>query len=472
MAASKNNHCLESSRAQPEGSPSLIESVAAFISPRLVHGQRICVALSGGRDSVVLLHAMAHIVARDDRCSALSALHVHHGISPNADEWARFCAELCGNLGVPLCVVHVEVPRASREGLEGAARRLRHGEFAKADAEWLALGHHRDDQAETVLLNLLRGAGVAGAAGMLSERTQQRGPTLVRPLLGVPRDRIAAYAADHGLRWIDDESNDDRRFRRNYLRGEILPALECHFPGAGRSLARAAGHFAEASTLLDDLAQIDRTAVIAPSGRLGLAAFNELPAARARNLLRYVWVAAGLRAPDTVWLDEALRQLARTRLGASTCVATPEGALRVYREELYVVPRVEKSVEAVRWQGEATLPWGGGCVRLERTEGAGISESAIAVDAVWLRPRQGGEHLQPQLARPRRSLRNLLQESGVPPWERPLLPYLWCGDRLAWVGDLGVDAAFACGPGEPGVLPVWERAGQLSATGRGIEQHE
>ena len=420
--------------------------------------QRICVALSGGMDSVVLLHAMSRLQAGGALSLELSALHVHHGLSPNADDWAAFCADLCAEAGVPLRIERVVVPRDSGEGLEAAARRLRHAAFAACDADALALAHHRDDQAETVLLNLLRGAGVAGAAGMSAVRRSHGGgdgPSLLRPLLGVPRAAIEGYAADYGLRWIDDESNADRHFRRNFLRHEILPALEGKFSGARQSLARAAGHFAEAAQLLDDLAVLDAAAVRQPSGRLGLAAFNGLPPARARNLLRRAWSDAGFRAPDARWIDEACRQLAATCSQSETCVATPEGELHVYRGELHIVRRLAPPTGSLCWRGEAEMAWAGGFVRCEAQVGAGIRREQIAAGRAELRTRRGGERIRLQAGRPRRSLRDALREAGIPPWERERLPLLWIDERLVWVGGLGVDADFMCRPDEEGLLPAW-----------------
>lgn len=490
-------------------------------------GRRICVALSGGMDSVALLHALSRHRQRIVRGAdlpgrgggrgeaavfALSALHVHHGLSPYADDWAASCAALCRDLGVALETVRIVVPRDSGEGLEAAARRGRYRAFAQVDADWLALAHHRDDQAETVLLNLLRGAGPAGAAGMPALRAlgdapdaPESGVWLIRPLLDAPRAAIEAYAAACGLRWVNDESNESRHFRRNFLRHEIFPALETPFPGARQALARAAGHFSEADALLGELAQIDAGATRLPSGRIGLAEFNRLAPARARNLLRHVWAAAGFRLPHARWLEEARRQLADAAAGAETCVATPEGELRTYRGELYCLPRCASvTLSPVVWCGEAELPWGAGCVRFERVVGRGIAARCLpelagarsaeeagggnfegksaegrdigslaegqteeeaarrrgAVRAI-LRARRGGERFRPQANRPRRALRNLLQEAGVPPWERTRMPLLWLGDRLAWVGGLGVDAGLACAPGESGVLPVWQPAQAL-----------
>ena len=419
--------------------------------------RRVVVALSGGMDSVVLLHALGRLHAAGTCLAALSALHVHHGLSPNADGWARFCSDLCVDINVALKIERVDVPRGSGEGLEAAARRCRHAAFAACDADAVALAHHRDDQAETVLLNLLRGAGVAGAAGMPAARAQRNGPLLIRPLLDVAHAVLEAYAVEHGLRWIDDESNANRHFRRNFLRHDVLPALEDKFPGARQSLARAAGHFGDAAQLLDELAALDVAAVRQPSGRIGLTAFNALVPARARNVLRAVWLEAGFRAPETRWVDEARRQLAATDAHSETCVSTPEGALHVYRGELHCVPR-RPAVPAcpLRWQGETELAWAGGRVRFVTQTGTGIRRQFLEAERVELAARQGGERIQLQANRPRRQLRDVLREAAIPPWERERLPYLWIGGRLAWVGRLGVDIDFVCRPGEAGLLPVWD----------------
>lgn len=414
-------------------------------------------ALSGGRDSVVLLHALKRLQLFSRATFQLSALHVHHGLSANADAWSDFCTEFCDENAIPLQIVRVDVPRDSGEGLEASARRARHGVFARCETDLLALAHHQDDQAETVLLNLLRGAGIAGAAGMLAERSQVQGPSLVRPLLNVPRQFIDAYAVEHGLRWIEDESNADVHFRRNFLRQAIIPQLEEKFPGTKKSLARAAAHFAEGAALLDDLAALDRSAVATPAGRIGLAAFNALPAPRARNLLRFEWLASGFRAPDTRWIEEALRQLATATSLSETCLTTPDGQLHVYRGEIYIAPGpVAPPAQPLLWNDDESLLWAGGRVRFMAEQGAGIRRSLLTEGRVFLKTRQGSERLQPHAKRPRRDLRKLLQEAAIPPWERLRLPLLWSDEKLVWVGGIGIDAAFSCPPEEPGILPVWE----------------
>lgn len=451
MAGSKSRPCAEIARPAAD---QVRRTIAEFLSARQIYGTRLCVGLSGGRDSLVLLHALACLrsspVAFD-----LSAVHVHHGLSAGADGWAAFCSEFCERSRVPLDVVHVEVPRASKEGLESAARRLRHAVFAGYSADWLALAHHRDDQAETVLFRLLRGAGVKGAAGMPAERPQARGPRLIRPLLEVPATLIARYAEECSLQWVEDESNSDARYRRNHIRHVLMPCITKRFPGGTAVLARAGRHFAEAAQLLEDLAQIDREAVAAASGRIELARFHGLSLPRARNLLRLELLSAGLRAPDARWLDEALRQLATTGAASETCLTTADGELHVYRGQLHVLrQRPAVPAGAVPWSGEDELTWGIDRVSFRSTVGEGISRRLLRSAPVVLRCRQGGEQLQPDSRRPLRTLRNLLQEAAIPPWERGRLPLLWCGERLVWVAGIGVDAAFVCAPGEPGVLPV------------------
>lgn len=416
---------------------------------------------------MVLLDALHRLIVAHSLPITLSAVHVHHGISPNADAWAAFCDALCNGLGVPLAIERVDVARDSGEGLEAAARRMRHAVFAALDADAVALAHHRDDQAETVLLNLLRGAGVAGAAGMRVERAQGglegAVPSLVRPLLDVPRAAIEARAAERALRWIDDESNTDTHHRRNFLRREVLPKLEEKFPGAQKALARAASHFAEGAALLDELAAIDRQAVSAWSGRIALAGFNALAPARARNLLRAEWIAAGFRAPDARWIEEARRQLAANISQSETCLSTPDGALHVYRGELFLVrPMVLRPAEPVVWQGEPIVAWAGGSIRFEPTVGEGVRRSFCVAGETCLKARQSGERLQIHPRRPHRSLRKLCQDAAIPPWEREQLPLLWHGEHLLWVGGIGVDAAFACGEGEPGVRVVWEPAADMA----------
>lgn len=257
--------------------------------------------LSGGLDSTVLLHATSRLVG-EARLS-LSALHVHHGLSRNADAWAEFCTKVCGSLAIPITILRVEVPARSGEGLEAAARKVRHKALSDQAADWVLLAHHADDQAETLLHNLLRGAGVRGAAAMQGSRQR-----VLRPLLGLGRAVLVEYARTHHLAWIEDESNADLRYTRNFLRREIIPAIASRFPRVSEQLAAAAAHFGEANSLLDDLASLDLGSS-RPEFPLPLTLFRHLSDARARNLLRAMLGWHKAQPPDERRMKEFVRQL-------------------------------------------------------------------------------------------------------------------------------------------------------------------
>lgn len=427
--------------------------VAACLERHVRQGERLVAALSGGIDSVVLLHLL-HDLSRHHGFQ-LSAVHVNHGLSPHADDWQAFCRRLCLSLGVPLAVAHVEVQDVAAAGLEAAARQARYAAFEGVDADWLVLAHQRDDQAETLLFNLLRGAGLAGAAAMPVVRgfPGRSGPRILRPLLGASRADVERYADERHLAWIEDESNLDVRHARNFLRRSILPQLRERFPGCDAALARAAAHFAEGDALLSQLAEIDaRTAL--REGRILVAELGRLDEARARNLLRHVLKRAGVAMPDSARLQEAVRQVCHAAADRQLGIDLGQCLLHRYRGELWLTPKPYASV-AINWHGEDTLAWGHGTLRFDRTRDDGICIARLQGKAVRILPRQGGERFRPDARRPRRELKKLLQEHGVPPWQRERLPLLWCGEELVWVPGIGIDCAWQCRKGEAGLLPVW-----------------
>lgn len=276
-------------------------AVAACLSRYAKARQSVVVGFSGGLDSTVLLHAASCLAG--DAALELSALHVHHGLNINADAWADSCMQVCQGLNIPLTILRIDVPLNTGEGVEAAARRVRHKALAENYAEWILLAHHADDQAETVLHNLLRGAGVRGAAAMPEIRGR-----VLRPLLGLARDELLGYARAHQLAWIEDDSNADRRYTRNFLRHEILPLIASRFPKASEQLAAAADRFGEADSLLDDLASVDLGGH-RPVFPLPLSLFRDLPDARARNLLRAMLTWHEVQPPDERRLTEFVRQL-------------------------------------------------------------------------------------------------------------------------------------------------------------------
>lgn len=283
----------------------VLRAISACIAKHASPGDAVAVGYSGGLDSTVLLHA-AHLLVRSADIS-LSAIHVHHGLSQWADAWADHCGRTCGELGVPLTVARVSVDIRQGEGVEAAARRERHLVLASYSANWILLGHHADDQAETTLHNLLRGAGVRGAAAMPACRGK-----LLRPLLTLSRSILIEYANSQGMQWIEDDSNADCRFTRNYLRTEIFPRIHARFPQAAKNLAAAASRFGDASSLLDDLALIDLAGQPA-AFPLSLDLLQGLPEPRARNLLRSLLTRHGVQAPDEARLIEFVRQLRTAR---------------------------------------------------------------------------------------------------------------------------------------------------------------
>jgi len=414
---------------------------------------RLTLALSGGLDSVVLLHVL--LALRDTHPFELRAVHVHHGLSLHADDWAGFCGRLCAAHAVELSVHRVQVARDDPAGIEAAARRARQRIFAGLDADFLLTAHQQDDQAETLLLQLLRGAGPKGLAAM-AEMQRRPGwrPAQLRPLLNVARADLLCAARAQGLAWVDDESNQDTRYRRNALRQQVMPLLVQHFPGAGATLARAAALQADAAELLDDLARLDAREAIA-GDRLDCAVLTRLSIPRARNLLRHFIERHGQTLPSLRRLDEALHQLRDAQTDARVRVHLGQAELWRYRGGAYLVPAAAPRAGPVRWQGEATIwvPAAGVGVRMERVKGAGLRQTTLETCEVTLGVRAGGERLRLHAGGPRRSLKNLLQEHAIPPWQRERLPLMWCDGRLAWAAGIGFEADLCAAPGEAGVLP-------------------
>jgi len=386
-----------------------------------LRGKRVAVGLSGGLDSVVLLHLLHRFAPHFGY--RLSAVHVNHGLSPNSEDWQKFCSRFCLALDVPFKTMTVKVKKQAH-GLEAAARTARRAALAKVPADAIALAHHLDDQAETVLLNLLRGAGRAGASGMPAVGELGR-KALLRPLLGVPRSAIRAYAARERLAWIEDESNADESLTRNFLRRRVGPLLETRFPRWRESLARAARHFAAA--------ELD-----------------------ARALLRAYLKGKGLRAPSEAKLLEMLKQMSAGR-GA---IAHDRKMLRIYKKRIFVESRGkdDRGFQPQIWNGETKLELPGGELRFRRVRGSGIDPRLVRRGGFEVRRRSGGERLQPDPARPRRTLKNLFQEAGIPPWERERLPLLYCGADLVWVPGVGIDVRYANAGRAGGIQPYWRRS--------------
>ena len=433
----------------------LAERVAAELARHVPRGATLTLALSGGVDSVVALDILAGLARAHP--FALDCLHVNHRISPHAGAWARFARAAARAYGVQCRVRTVELTPYRRLGVEGAARAARYAAFARVRGDFLVLAQHRDDQAETVLLQLVRGAGVAGLAGMAAAR-RAGGPTLLRPLLGAARAEIEQYARDRGLEWVEDESNADERYARNLVRRRVMPLLARLNPAAPANLARSATHLAEAHELARALAALDAREAMR-EGRLSAAALARLPPARARNLLRWTIAEAGLVAPEAARLDELLRQLVGARVDAGVQIVLDGALVRRYRDAIWLVPAQAAPPAGfrARWDGRRAwhLPELGGTLRFKATTGVGMAARPLDDRPVEVRLRAGGERFQPDRRRPRRMLKTLLQEHGIPPWERERLPLLYCAGKLVAVPGIGVAAGAAAAPGERAWAVSW-----------------
>lgn len=458
--------------------PLHVQNVLAPILPaaHLPAHSTVVLGLSGGVDSIVLLHLL-HPLALKNNWS-LSALHVHHGISPHADAWADFCAVRCKKMNVLLQVERVNIAPLRALGVGAAARQLRHAALLGQAADYIALAHHQDDQAETLLLQLMRGAGVRGVAAMplvrhVTHETIHK-KILLRPLLDVPRSELILYAQQHGLPWIEDESNADDSYPRNFLRHRVLPILEQRFPAYRATLARSARNFAEASALLDELALQDwalpklvtpklTTPARTKKETLEISRLCELSAARRKNLLRYFLASLHAPTPDSTQLEEMLQQLCHARNDAAVCVNFGGWQVRRYQGMVYAAPMRSALAENIKeyfcvtWRGESVLPLLnlGGTLHFQPVSGQGISLQKLQLKPVTVRLRRGAERIRPNPNRPTRTLKNLLQEHAIPPWQRDVLPLLFCGDDLVWVAGVATAANYWAQPGEAGMQLVW-----------------
>jgi len=432
--------------------------VAAELAPRIFPGAHLALGLSGGLDSVTLLSILLELAPALK--FSLRAVHVNHGISPNAARWAEFCGGLCTRLGVPLQLESVDISPHRHLGLEGAARRSRHEAFARVDADFVVLAQHSDDQAETLLLRLLRGAGLRGLAAMSALRSiPGMRARLLRPLLAVSRAEIETHARLRGLEWVEDESNADTIRRRNFLRRDVFPLLERQFPGARATVARAAAHLAEARELLDEMARADFERCAGAEG-VNVAGLRSLGEARAKNLLRYWCETKNIEPLSAARTGELLRQLSESRPDARIGLAVPGWTFLRYRERLYLRHASEtigRNLCEV-WDGANALPMLslGGVLKFKPEEGRGLSLAKLRAGRVTVRLRQGGERLRLDARRPRRTLKNLFQERGVPPWRRDRLPLVYCGDELVSVPGIGDACEFRAAPGEAGLIVTWE----------------
>jgi tRNA(Ile)-lysidine synthase len=423
------------------------------------------VAFSGGMDSHVLLHALCQLHEVLD--AEIGAVHVNHGLQSMADDWGVHCQQVCAELDVPFVSLAADGKALRGESPEAAARHARY----TALADWLPAkdclltAQHQDDQAETLLLQLLRGSGVSGLAAMPHSTTLGPGRHL-RPLLDVSRDELRQYAYAHKLSWIEDPSNTDTAFDRNYLRHQVLPVLQQRWPAVAASLSRSAGHCAEAADLLEDLASRELRPLISGNNTLSLAGLLALPVVRQRNALRHWIRQVSGTTPSTAVLARIFNDVVGSRRDSEPCVRWDRFEMRRYRSELFLLPQAQQPCHsgAVDWALAETLalPGAGGVLTANAVTGCGLRADAVAAGRVRVDWRQGGESCQPAGRGHHHSLKKLFQEQGIPPWERARIPLIYVQDQLAAVAGLWVCEPFRTGPAERGFTINWSPARQTA----------
>lgn len=442
-------------------SNSLLCNVQEVLHTHIKPDAQLTIALSGGVDSVVLLHLLSELSGKIP--FSLYAVHVNHGISRNAMLWSQFCCNLCHHYGISIHVAYLKIHKKTGTSLEAVAREERYRVFSQIQTDYIVLAQHLDDQAETLLLQLLRGAGAKGLSGMPLVRKQSAAsaPQLLRPLLDVSREQIETYARQNQLDWINDESNDSIAFNRNFLRHEILPVLKKRYPSYAKTLLRTSRHLSEASSLLDELAEID-CAYCLVSDKLSLENLRTLSYARAKNLLRYYLIQQNIPLPSSVKLEDILRQLLSAQVDRQVHIRFGFAEIRCYKGFVHILSKQVWSADPqcceYLWHGESELTLDHGKnskIMFMRMRNQGIDQQKIANERITLRARQGGEHFRPACNRPRRSLKNLLQEASVPPWQRQTMPLLFCNEQLIWVPGIGIDCEFQVKSNDIGIMPIW-----------------
>lgn len=444
---------------------SILSRVENILREQIQRDDHLVIGLSGGVDSVSLLSILASLSVQ--LSFTLSALHINHGISPNANKWEKFCLNLCRAHGIPIKITKLKISRSPGTSLEAIARDARYQKFKKLKADHIILAQHLDDQAETLLLQMLRGAGVKGLGAMpvirnqISEdgnRPPDTGPQILRPLLNVSRSEIEGYAQENKLYWMTDESNNDVSFDRNFLRHKIFPLLEKRFPSYRTTFLRTSRHMAEAGSLLDELAEYDSKECII-SNKLQIERLRKLSFPRARNLLRYSLAQQGVILPSAVKLEDILGQLFSSRLDTKLHITFGDTEIRCFKGSVHVrrASTLPNKKWKFIWQGEKQLSFSelGGSVRFLCKKGRGINLQKLKEGLIVIRFRLGGERIRPDCNRPRRSLKNLLQEASFPLWERESLPLLFSGEHLVWAPGIGVDCSFQAGVNDLGLIVSW-----------------
>ncbi|MBL8269611.1 tRNA lysidine(34) synthetase TilS [Steroidobacter sp.] len=426
----------------------------------------VCVAFSGGLDSTVLLHSFARL-ASESKTYRVRAVHIDHGLHADSALWREHCEREARALQVEFNSIRVDVTGIDEWGLEAAARDARYAAFANElrAGEHLLVAQHADDQLETVLLALMRGAGVLGLGAMQTIEPFARG-MLVRPLWSFTRAELAVWARAEGLRWLTDPSNANHAMDRNFVRHRVVEVLRERWPSAAQTALRSTQHLQEAWRTLAQLAALDAERAI-DGDCLEVAALAVLSPERRRNLLRYWIRRRGARAPSTRKLAAIEHDMLAASQDRVPCIAWDGWELRRHRGWLYCEPQLPAldAEQVLDWhrQSSLDLPASLGRLRMVPAEAGALSAAKLPA-TLTVRFRAGGETLQPVGHAFHHKLKKLLQASAILPWWRERVPLIYAGQQLVAVGDLWIAAEFAAADGEPGMTIAWEPRPSLVAT--------
>ena len=425
----------------------------------------VCVAFSGGLDSTVLLHALARIAA-GQRSYRLRAVHIDHGLHEDSARWREHCEQQAQLLRVEFATVRVTVNGIGELGMEAAAREARYSAFRQIlrPGEYLVSAHHADDQLETMLLALMRGAGLAGLSAMPVLQPFASG-WLARPLLDFTRAELETWALAERLQWLSDPANDNLALDRNFIRRRVVASLRERWPAAAHTAARSSEHLQEAGRALEQLAALDAGGV-AVGECLNVVRLQALDPARRRNLLRYWIRRRGARVPSTRKLAAIEHDMLEASADRVPCMGWDGWEIRRHRSLLYCgrqLPALPSDL-VLEWRADAplTLPLGLGTLRMRPAASGGLNAAKLS-DTLTVRFRVGGESLQVAGDAFHRKLKKMLQAAGILPWWRDRLPLIYSGRQLLAVGDLWIAADFAAREGEPALAIVWDDRPRVEA---------
>ncbi len=417
--------------------------------------KQFCIAYSGGVDSHVLLHLMATL-ASDDPSYKIRAIHINHGISAHAVQWQTHCEGVCRQLGVSYSSYNVHVKKTPGESLEALARYSRY--LALADNiepnECLLTAHNADDQAETLLLQLFRGAGVSGLASMPKTKSFA-GTEHLRPLLTNSRDEIEAYASAYKLRWVEDDSNADQSLDRNYLRKTILPLIKQRWPKSLRTINRSASNCGDAASVIEELAKNDLSTMVTQDHALDINKLLELTELRQHNALRYWIKVRGFGLPNKKHLAQIYKTVINARDDAMPFVEWNGEQIRRYQNSLYLMhqSKSDSTQHKIIWnlKHDLELPDQLGILKIEKTQGQGIDASMLGAE-LTVRFRQGGERICQAGRKETHSVKKLFQQWSIPPWLRDKVPLLYSNDQLIAIVGYCVAEKFKAGQSTPGLM--------------------